>query len=291
MNIPPEIVVIVPYRDRKEHYDIFSKKIHHFLNPWNHLVLYIHQKDERSFNRGAIKNIGFLVVRQMFPDSYKNITLVFNDIDSIPVNVQLHYKTTPNIVKHFYGFRNTLGGIISIHAEDFERIGGFPNYWGWGYEDNMLQFRCLAAKLIIDRTQFYPCGSSEIERLSETPIRHMNSTDYGEYMKKTDDGWKNIDNLEWKQEDEFIHVEYFTTGRDENKATCVDYNIRNEPNPFSTTPNLRNLFRQKNKRQHNPRLFPKNGVVAKPTSIPKKNIPMIKGDMLFRFYPHMQTQK
>jgi len=284
MNITPEIIILVPYRDRKEHYNLFSAKIHQFLNPWNHLVLYIHQNDTRSFNRGAIKNIGFLVVRQMFPNSYKNITLVFNDIDSIPVNTQLNYKTTQNKVKHFYGFRYTLGGIVSIIAEDFERIGGFPNYWGWGYEDNMLLYRCISHKLQIDRSQFYPCGSPNILRLNEAPIRHMNSTDYAEYMKKTDDGWKNIANLEWVQEGEFIHVNKFTTGREENENTKIDYNIRYESNPLSSK-KFSKLIDTIPPRatQIKPRSHPK------PIKSPKKAI--VPGNMMFRFYPQPSSTR
>lgn len=244
----PEIAIIVPYRDRKEHYSIFSEKIHGFLGPWKSIVLYIHQKDTRSFNRGAMKNIGFLVVRSMFPTTYKSVTLVFNDIDSIPRNTQLNYKTESNIVKHFYGYNFTLGGIVSILAEDFERIGGFPNYWGWGYEDNMLQMRCVDANLKIDRSQFYPCGSPNIVRLTETPMRQMNMDDYDEYKRKSDDGWRHIHNLVWTQEGEFIHVEKFKTSREEDMKKQINYNVNNGIHPFSPRGKIRGLFKLDDKR-------------------------------------------
>ena len=38
----------------------------------NSKILYIHQCDERSFNRGAMKNIGFLFVKKM----YQNVTKI-----------------------------------------------------------------------------------------------------------------------------------------------------------------------------------------------------------------------
>ena len=47
-------------------------------------VFYIHQKDDRPFNRGGIKNIGFFIIRRMYPETYKNMTFEFNcAIDNI----------------------------------------------------------------------------------------------------------------------------------------------------------------------------------------------------------------
>ena len=152
----PKIIFIVPYRNREQHQLFFSKQMKYVLEDIsNYKILYIHQKDKREFNRGAMKNIGLLVIKDLYPNDYKNINLVFNDVDTMPFTKNfLNYFTKPNIVKHFYGFRNTLGGIVSIMANDFENINGFPNFWSWGYEDNELQNRVLHHKITIDRSQF-----------------------------------------------------------------------------------------------------------------------------------------
>ena len=58
----PDIVILVPYRDLKSHYEIFSQKMSHYNIP----IYYIHQLDDRPFNRGAMKNIGFLMTKRMY---------------------------------------------------------------------------------------------------------------------------------------------------------------------------------------------------------------------------------
>jgi hypothetical protein len=158
----PEIVFVVPYRDRAPHKKVFESIMPTILEDENYKILFIHQKDKRSFNRGAMRNIGFLNIKETYPDDYKNITIVFHDIDIMPYyKNQFDYKTTPNIVKHFYGYTWALGGIVSINAEDFEKINGYPNIWTWGLEDNILQKRCIQSGYSVDRSQFMSYGNND----------------------------------------------------------------------------------------------------------------------------------
>jgi hypothetical protein len=179
MSLVPEIVFIVPYRNRPQHKFFFSNYIDVVMKNTNmsYEVYFSHQCDARAFNRGATKNIGFLAVKNKYPNHYKNITFVFNDIDTIPFANLFHYKTEKGTVKHFYGFEYALGGIVALNGDDFETINGFPNFWGWGMEDNVLQKRCENYGLAIDRSQFYPIGSPYILHLFDGVQRIINRKD------------------------------------------------------------------------------------------------------------------
>jgi hypothetical protein len=140
-------------------------------------IYFSHQCDVRSFNRGGTKNIGFLAVKNKYPEDYQNITFVFNDIDTVPFSTIFDFETEFGIVKHFYGFKYALGGIIAIKGLDFENTNGYSNFWGWGMEDNVLQKRCEKIGLYIDRSQFFPIGSPEIIHLFDGVSRIINRKD------------------------------------------------------------------------------------------------------------------
>ena len=155
VNKVPDIVLIVPYRDRAPQRSAFMKIMPHILEDLNCKVLFIHQRDNRPFNRGAMKNLGFIYVKNMYPTNYKDITLVFHDIDNIPWHKgQFSYQTQRNIVNHFYGYHRALGGIFAIKAWDFEHINGFPNIWTWGLEDNIILRRAEQNKKRVIRPEF-----------------------------------------------------------------------------------------------------------------------------------------
>ena len=167
----PKFVFVVPYRDREPHRVFFStyiKKIMEDLPSEDWTFFFIHQNDKRPFNRGAMKNIGFLALKTAYPDDYKNIIFIFNDVDTLPYDKNvLNYHTEHGVVKHFYGFQFALGGIFSIRGGDFERINGFPNYWAWGGEDNLINQRAKQHGLIIDRTNFYTIGNMKILQFAD----------------------------------------------------------------------------------------------------------------------------
>lgn len=179
----PSVVFIVPYRGRPQHKHFFANYLKTIVESEtsnirdSYELYFAHQCDARAFNRGATKNIGFHAVKQKYPNDYQNMTFVFNDIDTIPFAPIFNYATRPGVVKHFYGFNYALGGIVAINGGDFERINGFPNFWGWGMEDNVLQTRCNTHQLEIDRSHFFPIGNPNILHLFDGVQRIINKKD------------------------------------------------------------------------------------------------------------------
>jgi len=167
----PDLAFIIPYRDRerqKEQFTVHMKKLLANNDVNNYVFLFVHQNDRRIFNRGAMKNFGFLHLKDKYPNNYRDINIIFNDIDTYPYEY-IDYTTTNGSVKHFFGFEHTLGGIFSIKGGDYEKIGGFPNLWGWGYEDNVLKHRVDNEHLQIDRTYFSNIKDKSLNNYYNSP--------------------------------------------------------------------------------------------------------------------------
>lgn len=187
--VVPKRIFIVPYRNRIQHKFFFSKYMSFLLEDKQDYEIYFsHQCDARTFNRGAIKNIGFIAAKNKYPQHYKDISFIFNDVDTIPFHKIFDYDTTHGVVKHYYGFKYALGGIVVMKGADFEKTNGFPGFWGWGMEDNVLQKRCEAIGLHIDRSVFYNIGSPEMLQLFDGISRIISKKDpwRGEHDNRMD---------------------------------------------------------------------------------------------------------
>lgn len=214
-NSIPKIIFIIPYRNRpeqKHHFHIYMKYIMEDYNKTDYKIFFSHQCDNRNFNRGAVKNIGFIAMKELYPNHYKNITFVFNDIDTTPYKKNLlNYQTTQGIVKHFFGFNFALGGIVSITGADFEKIGGYPNFWAWGLEDNALNNRVLKNKLIIDRSNFYEIYNHNIIQLTDNKTKLLSKQNSWRFKDNNYDTLYDIKNLKYNIENEFINITSFNT--------------------------------------------------------------------------------
>jgi uncharacterized protein YjbI with pentapeptide repeats len=243
----PKIIFIVPYRDRAEHQRFFALQMDKVLEDYDkkdYKIIYAHQMDKREFNRGAMKNLGFLYAKAQYPNDYKNITFVFNDVDTMPYGKNfLNYQTTTGVVKHFYGYTFTLGGIVSITGADYERVNGFPNYWAWGYEDNAFNSRVKLAGLTIDRNQFYPILDKNILQLKDGITRIVNRGEYDRYAdeiryQNNTDGLNTLTNITYQYDDNtsFLNINNFQTPISERPELNKLHDMRSGAVPFLQTP-------------------------------------------------------
>jgi hypothetical protein len=198
--MPPKYIFIVPYRNREPHKEFFLRYMKYILEDYDdteYEVVLSHQTDKRPFNRGAVKNIGFLHCKEKYPDDYLNINFVFHDIDVMPCKKNMfNYETTKGSIKHFYGFDYALGGIIVVKGSDFEEMNGFPNYWSWSLEDNCLQKRASKNKISIDRNVFYKIGDNRILHIHDGLFKDFSETNKHLYKGDTgNDGLKSINDL------------------------------------------------------------------------------------------------
>lgn len=231
-NPVPKFIFIIPYRDREQQKSFFLRQMQYVLEDMNktdYEIYFAHQCDKRDFNRGAMKNIGFLAMKAKYPNDYQNITFVFNDVDTMPYTKNfLNYNTTHGNVKHFYGYTFTLGGIVSIKGSDYEKTNGFPNLWAWGYEDNMFQQRVLTSGLHIDRTQFYPIMDKNILQMKDGLERVVNRNEHNRFKANTSDGIRTITGLEYHVDSNifFINITKFLTDTRNDKTQNTVHDLR-----------------------------------------------------------------
>jgi len=183
--------------------------------PEDWTFFFVHQNDKRPFNRGGMKNIGFLALKNAYPNDYKNIIFIFNDIDTLPYNKNiLNYHTNFGVIKHFYGFQFALGGIFSVRGADFERINGFPNYWAWGGEDNLIHERAKQEGFIIDRSNFFALGDMNILQFADGLKRLICRDELAtSIMPNNSDGLSKLTNISYTKYDDthMIDVTSFDT--------------------------------------------------------------------------------
>lgn len=228
----PSRIFIIPYRDRINDKALFLENMKTILadtaisDPYE--IYFAHQYDYRPFNRGAMKNIGFLAMREKYPEAYKDITFIFHDVDTWPASKGLiDYQTTAGVVRHFYGYQFALGGMFAIKGADFEKTKGFPNFWGWGIEDNAINDRCLAAGLKIDRSQFYDIADKRIARAFDGFKRIISKRDSLTYKQAGCDDINSLKNVTWNLHNEYINIRTFDCGTNPQDQIFAPIDIRN----------------------------------------------------------------
>lgn len=139
--------IIVPYRNRYEHLTIFKKIITDYLETndyFNYRIIVVEQDDAKLFNRGKLCNIGFLESQKQKCDY-----VIFHDVDILPINIDYSYSDVPiHLLNDNIPFESYFGGVTLFPCNLFKKINGYSNnYWGWGFEDDDLRYRCYKEKL------------------------------------------------------------------------------------------------------------------------------------------------
>jgi hypothetical protein len=153
-----KVGIIVPHRNRWDQLELFKKKIQIYFKrkEIDFELIIINQDDAKLFNRGMLLNIGFKYAQQLKCDY-----VVFHDVDMIPIHVDYEWSPYPVHLATSFKVKNGetpreifdeyFGGVTLFPMDDFIKIDGYSNkYWGWGYEDNDLLYRCIQSKLNLD---------------------------------------------------------------------------------------------------------------------------------------------
>ena len=240
-------IFIIPYRNREQHKEFFTRYMTYILEDYDkneYEIIFAHQNNKLPFNRGSMKNIGFLYAKQKY-SYYKDINFIFNDVDTVPyIKGMLTYDVQPNVIKHYYGFTFALGGIFSIKGGDFEKIDGFPNLWSWGYEDNIIYERALQNNIVVDRSQFYKIGDHRILHILDEFSKNVSRKNVGLYRnRQIVDGLKSLTVVDFKWNEQ---------------TKMLDVNQHNSVHPVRDNSYISSLSRIKNTNSIGNRLFKKN---------------------------------
>ena len=150
------LAIVVPYRDRPDHLARFLPHIAAYIErdkldcAIRYTVHIVEQLGAATFNRGAVKNAGFLLARASAD------YVCFHDVDYLPLWADYSFVRQPaRLIWHGLDPEPDraafLGGVIAFNLADFERVNGYSNdYWEWGYEDDDLRERCRREGLEID---------------------------------------------------------------------------------------------------------------------------------------------
>lgn len=164
------IYIVVPYRARPNQLELFKnyiKTINKYQNEDiniqsldNKIVtLIISQDNTQLFNRGLLLNIGVKILEKQF-NIKDTDSIVLHDIDfHFKQHKIYNYYIKPqiNTTYKLYCFNDsilsTIGGVALTTLPTFKNVNGLPNnFWGWGAEDTLFQYRHIYKNVNIDAT-------------------------------------------------------------------------------------------------------------------------------------------
>jgi len=162
--------IIVPYRDRPSHLKKFTQHTFDYLKKVDiqFEIIVVEQIDDKPFNRGKLLNVGYIKAKELGCNY-----VVFHDVDMLPLEVDYSYSEVPlHLATNFdleyekaknLEFADYFGGVTMMSNSTFEIINGYSNlYWGWGFEDDDLLFRCTEKNILLDKKVI---GKKEVKKI------------------------------------------------------------------------------------------------------------------------------
>jgi N-terminal domain of galactosyltransferase/N-terminal region of glycosyl transferase group 7 len=165
-SMAKNLAIIVPFRDRAQHLQVFVPHIAAFFSRaakdiGGHISLMVVQQEHGlEFNRGLMKNIGYSLAKNACD------YVCFHDVDYLPIWADYsepdgfapivwygaEQSTDLRGITTSYNLDLFFGGVVLFRNGDFEKVNGFANaYWGWGYEDMDVFNRCLVEGVPLKR--------------------------------------------------------------------------------------------------------------------------------------------
>ena len=184
------------------------------------------------FITGGTGSFGSTMVRNLLSESVSEVRVFSRDETK---QDQMRNEFHDERLRFFIGDARDQSSVeIAIKGADFEKSGGFPNFWGWGLEDNLMQKRVEAAGLVIDRSIFYPITDMvNILRPFDGYIKTVSNRDAAIFTWESPDTFADIKNLKYTiaQGTKFtkafmVNISAFDTMFDSNDTEYISYDIR-----------------------------------------------------------------
>ncbi|CUI15977.1 udpgalactose-glucose galactosyltransferase [Candidatus Protochlamydia naegleriophila] len=202
-----KMALIIPYRNREEHLaeflHSFPPKMKELCPAVDYHIFIIEQTPGKSFNRGKLLNVGFILTQGEFD------YFCFHDVDMLPTsadysfpNVPTHLAADVSQFREWIGkglaYKNYFGGVVLFNKADFERINGYSNqYWGYGIEDDDLIVRVVESGLSwIRRPGIYESLSHDYS--GGTPEHHANKARFINILKELESDPSGLSDLDFK---------------------------------------------------------------------------------------------
>jgi hypothetical protein len=93
------LAVVICYRQREQHLQIFLNNIHPFLKAQqlDYTIIVVNQHGKEPFNRGALFNVGYAEAMKLYPFN----CFIFHDVDLLPEDSRNIYKCG-SLPRHMY---------------------------------------------------------------------------------------------------------------------------------------------------------------------------------------------